>query len=317
MATYALTGSGVQALSTNVTALHVTVTTTPPAAGVGTANPANGYNVGLLRFGDGIGFFDATQIVGGPQWLAVPSGTTQLGYSVQPGGAISAAEVIGGTPPFGGGGSLAGLSDVALASVADAQVLTYQASSSKWINATPTGGGGGPTTYRVNLAVDTASVRFPTSGSFPTTWVQMRAYYGGRITSSGGGAAGVNIQFSGLTSTNYDSQQVRGTNNTMTVTTSASIAGGKLGDFPNRSSTNTRQQAVGGFLLENPVNAVDIWWPVLHGHMSCYYGGGINQVETEINTTTYKSNVAITSILLYPDSSNFAAGSTFRLDLES
>lgn len=144
MATYSLSGTGVQALSANVTAAHITVTTTPTNSGHGSANPTNLYHVALLRFGDATGYFDAVPVVGGPQWLAVPAGTTRLGYACQNGAVISFAEVIGGSRPFGGADALSSLSDVALTSPADTQLLTYQASSAKWINANaPSGGGGG------------------------------------------------------------------------------------------------------------------------------------------------------------------------------
>lgn len=166
MATYSLSGAGVQALSSNVTALHVDITTVPTNSGQGSANPPNRYHVALLRLGDATGYFDAVPVVGGPQWLAVPSGTTRCGYACQGGAVISLSEVIGGTPPFGGGGALSGLSDVALASVADAQVLTYQASSSKWINATPSGGGGG--SISTLSAVLSTAVFIPTSQTFVT-----------------------------------------------------------------------------------------------------------------------------------------------------
>lgn len=146
MASYSLSGTGVQALSAGVTALHVTISTLPAQPILGTANPGNYGGVAMLRLGDGTGFFQALPVEGGPQWLAVPNGCTQLGYAVQPGAAISVAEVLGGVPPFGGPGSLASLSDVALASLADAQVLTYHTATSKWINATPAGGSGGPPT---------------------------------------------------------------------------------------------------------------------------------------------------------------------------
>jgi hypothetical protein len=144
MATYSLSGAGVQALSAGVTAAHVTITTTPTNVGSGSANPANYYHIALLRFGDATGYFDAVPVVGGPQWLAVPVGTTRLGYACQNGAVISFAEVIGGSRPFGGADALSSLSDVALTSPADTQLLTYQASSAKWINANaPSGGSGG------------------------------------------------------------------------------------------------------------------------------------------------------------------------------
>jgi hypothetical protein len=164
MSTYSLSGAGVQALSAGVTAVHVTITTLPIAPSGGSANPTNYYHVGMLRFGDAVGYFDAIPIVGGPQWLAVPSGTTRCGYSLSGGSVISLVEVIGGTPPFGGVGALSSLSDVALTSPADTQLLTYQASSGKWINANaPTGGGGTLTTATSILA---SPVSCPTAGTF-------------------------------------------------------------------------------------------------------------------------------------------------------
>lgn len=142
MATYSLSGTGVQALSANVTAAHVTITTTPSNSRVGTANPANLYDVCLLRFGDATGYFDAVPVVGGPQWLAVPLGATRCAYACKGGAVISFAEVIGGSRPFGGADALSSLSDVALTTPADTQILTYQSSSAKWINANASGGGG-------------------------------------------------------------------------------------------------------------------------------------------------------------------------------
>lgn len=50
----------------------------------------------------------------------------------------------------GGGGTIAGSTDVSLNSVTTDQVLTYSDISSKWINKTPaigSGGGGVPSTY--------------------------------------------------------------------------------------------------------------------------------------------------------------------------
>lgn len=167
MATYSLSGSGVQALSANVTALHVTITTSPANAGAGGGNPAIAYGIATLRMGDATGYFDAVPVVGGPQWLAVPAGTTRIGYDLAGAAVLSVEEVIGGIPPFGGGGALAGLSDVALASPSDTQVLTFQASTSKWINANPASGGGGGalTTASINLTSDISGVT--------TTWTNL------------------------------------------------------------------------------------------------------------------------------------------------
>lgn len=102
MSTYTLSGSGVQALSANTTALHVTISTLPAGAGTGTANPPNHYQVAQLRPGDGTGYWDPIPVTGGPQWLGLPAGTTTIGYNVQGAGVLTVVEVIGGTSPFTG-----------------------------------------------------------------------------------------------------------------------------------------------------------------------------------------------------------------------
>ncbi len=108
MATYSLSGSGVQALSANVTALHVSITTLPAVAGFGRANPAAYYDVGLLRFGDGTGYWAPFPVHGGPEWFGVPPGTTHLGYGLIGAAVISVVEVIGGISPFVGPAGSAG-----------------------------------------------------------------------------------------------------------------------------------------------------------------------------------------------------------------
>jgi len=121
-------------------ALTLTVTTLPAATGNGAANPADYYGLGALRAGNATAFWEPFAIVGGPQWIPLPYGTTRLGYAFLHGAAASVVEVFGSSPlAF----PLSTLPDVSLGSLVDAQVLAYQATSGKWINATPTGGGGG------------------------------------------------------------------------------------------------------------------------------------------------------------------------------
>lgn len=94
MATYSLSGTGVQALSAAVVALHISITTVPLGASFGSAYPADYYHVGLLRPGDGTGYMEWTPVIGGPQWMPLPSGTTHLGYSLFGSGVISVVEVF-------------------------------------------------------------------------------------------------------------------------------------------------------------------------------------------------------------------------------
>lgn len=139
MVSFTLTGTGVQSLSASVVALHVSVTALPLTAGNGLANPLDHYGVGLIRPGDSLAFWDAYPITGGPQWLPLPFGTIRLGYALVTGGQVTVDEVFAPAPlAF----PLASLPDVALSSPSNGQALTYQASSSKWINSTPAGGGG-------------------------------------------------------------------------------------------------------------------------------------------------------------------------------
>ena len=93
MAEYALSGFGTRALTGGTGALHVSVTTRPLRASVGNAWPTNRFKVGLLRFGDGIGWGDALPLLDGPQRLDVPPWGTQLGWSMFPNGVIDVTEV--------------------------------------------------------------------------------------------------------------------------------------------------------------------------------------------------------------------------------
>jgi hypothetical protein len=100
VATYDLSGRGVQALSNGVTALHVDILAEPLGPQLGEALPPNHFHVALLRFGDGTGWWRTTPVEGGPQWMGVPTGTVQLGYACQHQASIRVTEIIGGPEPF-------------------------------------------------------------------------------------------------------------------------------------------------------------------------------------------------------------------------
>ena len=138
MATYTLSGSGTQTLSAGVTALHVTISSLPEGAGSGGASPLDYYGIGTLRPGNATAFWEPFTICGGPQWMPVPYGSTRLGYALAQNAEASVAEVFT-APPLAW--PLSTLPDVAIASPANTQVLTYQSSSSKWINAAAPSGG--------------------------------------------------------------------------------------------------------------------------------------------------------------------------------
>ena len=72
----------------------------------------------------------------GSGWMG-PSSANSLHWS------NTGAFTVTGTATLpGGAGTLAGLSDVAIATPTNGQVLTYNSGTSKWANAAPTGGGG-------------------------------------------------------------------------------------------------------------------------------------------------------------------------------
>jgi hypothetical protein len=309
MSTYSLSGTGIQALSANVTAVHVTITTLPVPAGMGSANPTNYFHVCMLRFGDASGFFDAVPVAGGPQWLAVPNGTTRLGYACQGGSVISVAEVIGGTPPFGGPGALSSLSDVALASPADTQVLTYQASSSKWINAAASGGGGSPVSITTaRLASPASTIRIPASGSLSTSYDSIFVQLVGHVT--GTGASGIYMRLNGDASANYGHQELFVSAGTVAGTNRVSQTSGQIGDWANDLLAST---AAGSSL---------VWIPDYRGPWDKVFtslGKSINSSGNDFLLNHYShwySHAAITDITIFPASGTFATGTLVKYTLQ-
>jgi hypothetical protein len=120
VATYSLSGTGIQTLTANTTSIYLTITTLPIGTEAGAAHPPDYYDVGQIRLGDATGFFDAIVVVGGPQWIGLPIGCTRVGYAFGD-AVVSMQEVIGGTRPFccevtdGGGNGGGGTSLVARA----------------------------------------------------------------------------------------------------------------------------------------------------------------------------------------------------------
>jgi hypothetical protein len=102
MATYTLSGSGVQALTAGTTALHVHISTFPVDFGMGTANPSNWFHIGQLRPGDGTTFWRAWPIDATDAWFGLFNGVTQIGYALTGPAVITVTEVIGGSFPFQG-----------------------------------------------------------------------------------------------------------------------------------------------------------------------------------------------------------------------
>lgn len=109
MATYTLSGTGVQAIS-SPGSLAITITVGGGSAQIGTANPANLYHVGLLRIGNTHGYGPAVPIDAVNMLLPCINGATLLGYALTTGITITAEEraeqpYAGPTGPPGSTGS--------------------------------------------------------------------------------------------------------------------------------------------------------------------------------------------------------------------
>jgi len=137
VASYTLSGHGTQALTAGTGAIHWHVNTFPSRAGQGQAFPINYFDVGLLRAGDGTGFFPARPVDALDGWMGLPVGTTTLGYSLFGSTVVVVTEVAGTSPLVTPTPSLEQLTDVSVASVTDGDLLTWVASASKWENKPP------------------------------------------------------------------------------------------------------------------------------------------------------------------------------------
>ena len=91
MATYTLSGSGTQAVSTPAS-LALVITTPPSYHSDGRATPANRYDVGLLRLGTSHGYLPAFPIDATNQLIPCPVGTTLVGYTLLAGAVITLEE---------------------------------------------------------------------------------------------------------------------------------------------------------------------------------------------------------------------------------
>src|SRR5260370_37506726 len=91
MATYTLSGTGIQAIA-SVGSLAIVITVGATSAQVGGANPANKYHVGLLRVGTAHGYLPAVALDAVNMLLPLPAGAVNLGYALASGVTITAEE---------------------------------------------------------------------------------------------------------------------------------------------------------------------------------------------------------------------------------
>jgi hypothetical protein len=280
VATYSLSGTGIQTLTADTTSIYLTITTLPIGTEAGAAHPLDYYDVGQIRLGDATGFFDAIVVVGGPQWIGLPIGCTRVGYAFGD-AVVSLQEVVGGTRPF--------------------------------CCETTGGGNGGSTAYTSEVLVTTAvaSVTLPPTGTLPQTYRNARIVFQARGSNASQTVA-LMLRFNGDATNVYDyslffgllganaSQQAAQpyimvaelSGNTAPANTSGS---GEI-LVPNYSGTTFRKQT--------STRAFD------------KKGDSTNNFATWINGGEWRNTSAVTSITLLPNVGNFMAGSLFRLSLE-
>lgn len=312
MATYTLTGTGTHAVTSGTGSLHVTISTLPDGSGNGAANPLDYFGIGLIRPGDGTGYWEPFPVCGGPQWLPLPTGTTTIGYTLFNDAAISVTEVSAPAPLAIG---LDDLGDVTLSSPTDTQVLMYQASSAHWINAASTTGGS-PTviapTHEVVLTSTATSVRLPASGSLASTSRNIRI-----VGQARGNPATphcqVNLQLNGDTGNRYDyiEEAWQGTGVFFTTGFATSFV---RCIYVDGAGSPANYAAM--FNIDIANYAGTTFYKSIHarsGEAQAASSG--NYYGREIRAT-WRSTAAVTSILLYPNSGSFLAGSVFSLYLE-
>jgi hypothetical protein len=122
--------------------------------------------------------------------------------NILPEGSIGQGATSGGTGGSGSGDTeLSELSDVSVSSPSNGQVLTYDSTTSKWTNETPSGGSGGGATTLEDLTDVSASSK--SSGQVltwnGTAWVPETPSSGG----GGGGTVAYDSVITGQSPTNY------------------------------------------------------------------------------------------------------------------
>jgi len=103
--TFTISGSGSHAIAGGTGWLELHVTALPANPGQGRANPANYYDVGLIRLGDGTGVWPPQAIDAEHQVVGCPTGTTTIYYELPPGASVDITEAAGVSPLAGPPGS--------------------------------------------------------------------------------------------------------------------------------------------------------------------------------------------------------------------
>ncbi len=300
MATYTLSGTGTQALSSGVVALHVTISTLPPVVGSGSANPPDYYGIGSIRPGDASAFWEPFAILGGPQWMPLPFGTTRIGYGLVDPVVLSVAEVFTPAPlAF----PLASLPDVALSSPSVAEVLTYN--GTKWANAAPAGGGGGggPTTETIVLSSSSATISF-TSSISAAEWLEV--HWVARTTVAGNNAVG--LRFNGDAGTNYRWNHLYVEGGSVAANGGSGQTYAWIGECGGPTGGASVRPNGGVAWVSQPANAS--WWKLVSSNCVENYSGGMYGLR---GWSEWMSTAAATSVAMIATGGSFDVGSRFQL----
>ena len=141
MATYDLSGSGVQALTSGTTRLFLAVTAFPPGVTTGRAMPLNYYDVGLLRVGISGYVGPAFAVDAQNMWIDLPAGADSIGYALFFDSTVQLTESIPGPPP---GGFVSSTADGLTVSPGDSITITWGdlgglATPRDWLTIVPSG----------------------------------------------------------------------------------------------------------------------------------------------------------------------------------
>jgi hypothetical protein len=281
VSTFTLSGSGTQAVSAPGS-LALAITTLPAIQSDGRANPANHYDVGLLRLGTAHGYLAAFPIDATAQLIPCPAGVSIVGYSLFNGAVVTIEERAeipwqgppGPTGPTGPTGSTG-----------------------------PAGASGATTISDTILSAVAASFDLT---SIPGTYTALRLELALRGDSAAQSVIG-RLRFNGDTGSNYW-YTARNTASTATSSVqSAATTSILLQHQPGASDSVAGE--FGMWIIDLPFYSSTVFDKIAHARGYLTPTGGTNISEMYDVAGYWRSVVAITQVTISPTAGNWAIGS--------
>lgn len=303
---FTISGTGSAPLLSTTTALHLDVTTVDPNSGQGAANPTSRYAVGLIRFGDGVGYWPPLSIFGGPEWIAVPNGTTTLAYAIFGTGVVTVTEVSGPSPlSFPTSSTLEQLTDVNISSPSDGQLVQWNAAAAKW-EAGSVGPGLGGALTRIGSHLLLASASSIDITAIPATFAHLVLMIQARGDLAGVNNTGLCVQFNGDTAAHYDTISTIATG-AVSSTVNAGVSNGFLGII---QAATAQANFAATFMVH-----------IANYARTTFFKNAVSRAEWDTNASpqnrdyavTWLSTAAINEIKLFATSGNLIAGSVVDL----